>query len=109
MTYPAPDVLPYDEWFDPNHDWQNPLDSMPVATDDKKTLHEIMYDEATKNGSTISQGGSEFLHEANPRPEEKVAEWITDEYAPSDVEYDIPYDPNYKPDGPVPGSPMLDG
>ena len=31
MTYPAPDVLPYDEWFDPEYKY-NPLDSMPIAT-----------------------------------------------------------------------------
>ena len=81
MTYPAPDVLPYDEWFDPDYKY-NPLDSMPIATDktpverlhddmrnayenprpeeeiyDDITMHEKMYRLATKNGSTI--GGSE--------------------------------------------------
>ena len=69
MTYPAPDVLPYDEWFDPNYKY-NPLDSMPIATDKtpierlhddmreaELSLHEKMYRLATKNGSTI--GGSE--------------------------------------------------
>ena len=69
MTYPAPDVLPYDEWFDPDYKY-NPLDSMPIATDKtpierlhddmreaELSLHEKMYRLATKNGSTI--GGSE--------------------------------------------------
>ena len=69
MTYPAPDKLPKDDWFD------NPLDSMPIATDkggfdwedtapseyeppeEEITIHEKMYRLATKNGSTI--GGSE--------------------------------------------------
>ena len=69
MTYPAPDVLPYDEWFDPEYKY-NPLDSMPIATDKtpierlhddmreaELSLHEKMYRLSTKNGSTI--GGSE--------------------------------------------------
>ena len=67
MTYPAPDVLPYDEWFDPNYKY-NPLDSMPIATDKtpierlhddmrNESMHEKMYKLDTKNGSTI--GGSE--------------------------------------------------
>ncbi len=69
MTYPAPDVLPYDEWFDPDYKY-NPLDSMPIATDktpierlhddmrkENESMHEKMYKLATKNGSTI--GGSE--------------------------------------------------
>ena len=69
MTYPAPDVLPYDEWFDPDYKY-NPLDSMPIATNKDfenprpeediaadLSLHEKMYRLATKNGSTI--GGSE--------------------------------------------------
>tara|TARA_B100000287_G_scaffold338275_1_gene324266 strand:+ start:7878 stop:8105 length:228 start_codon:yes stop_codon:yes gene_type:complete len=68
MTYPAPDKIPYDEWFHPH-------DSMPIATegkhfdwedtapceyeppDEEITMHEKMYRLATKNGSTI--GGSE--------------------------------------------------
>ena len=33
MTYPAPDKLPYDEWFDPNYKWEpHPYDSWPKAT-----------------------------------------------------------------------------
>ena len=55
MTYPAPDKLPYDAWFDDNYKY-NPLDSMPIATDktpverlhddlreEKLSMHEKMY------------------------------------------------------------------
>ena len=57
-----------DDWFDP---YWNPLDSMPIATDpnenprpeeeiaDNITMHEKMYRLATKNGTTITMGGSE--------------------------------------------------
>ena len=75
-----------DEWF------SNPLDSMPLATDkgyitdeyapcdveydlenpddsdviesEKITIHEKMYRLATKNGTTITMGGSENLTES---------------------------------------------
>mgnify|MGYP001230014212 CR=1 FL=1 len=69
MTYPAPDVLPYDEWFDSNYEY-NPMerlhDDMRKAYENPRpeediaddiTMHEKMYKLATKNGSTI--GGSE--------------------------------------------------
>ena len=69
-------ITPSDDWF------QNPLDSMPIAknspswedtapseyepphdeSDDieaTKTLHQKMYEMATKNGSTLNIGGSE--------------------------------------------------
>ena len=70
MTYPAPDKLAYDEWFDPDYKY-NPLDSMPIATnktpverlhDDIRdmTIHDKMYRLATEKGSTL--GGSESLH-----------------------------------------------
>ena len=64
--------LPNNEWF------ENPLDTMPVATDKGKyasrhestpeieksaeeivTMHEKMYQLATKNGTTLTLGGSE--------------------------------------------------
>ena len=71
-----------DDWFDPpsiKHFYQNPLDSMPIATDkgepidtapsecqppgvdEEITIHEKMYRLATQNGSTI--GGSEHCHD----------------------------------------------
>ena len=69
MTYPAPDVLPYDEWFDPEYKY-NPLDSMPIATDnpspeeeiaDDITMHERMYKIATAKYNPFAVGGSENL------------------------------------------------
>ncbi len=72
------------EWFPPIH--KNPLDSMPIATDKSGssyasrhkstpdnekgaeeivTMHEKMYRMATKNGTTITMGGSENLLNSN--------------------------------------------
>ena len=69
MTYPAPDVLPYDAWFDPEYKY-NPLDSMPIATNNPRpeeeiaddiTMHERMYKIATAKYNPIAVGGSENL------------------------------------------------
>ena len=68
-------MTPTDPWFD------NPLDKMPIATDNSKyssrhestpehekgaeeivTMHEKMYREATKNGGSWLGGGSEEAH-----------------------------------------------
>ena len=82
MTYPAPEVLSYDEWFDPNYKY-NPLDSMPIATDpDKydppcsvepqdesddieatKNIHQKMYEIATSKYNPFSVGGSESIQD----------------------------------------------
>ena len=49
MTYPAPDVVPYDEWFDPNYKY-NPDKDMDLAPssvepqdEEEETVHEKMY------------------------------------------------------------------
>ena len=69
MTYPAPDVLPYDAWFDPEYKY-NPLDSMPIETDNPRpeeeiaddiTMHERMYKIATAKYNPFAVGGSENL------------------------------------------------
>ena len=69
MTYPAPDVVPYDAWFDPEYKY-NPLDSMPIATDNPRpeeeiaddiTMHERMYKIATAKYNPFAVGGSENL------------------------------------------------
>ena len=69
MTYPAPDILPYDAWFDPEYKY-NPLDSMPIATDNPRpeeeiaddiTMHERMYKIATAKYNPFAVGGSENL------------------------------------------------
>ena len=68
MTYPAPEVLPYDSWFDPEYKY-NPLDSMPIATDESddientKSIHEKMYEIATNKYNPFSVGGSENIHD----------------------------------------------
>ena len=70
--------LPYDDWFD------NPLDSMPIATDpdedpidtspseiqppgvdqeEEETIHEKMYQIATAKYNPFSLGGSESIHD----------------------------------------------
>ena len=66
-------ITPHDDWF------PNPLDSMPIAKEsptwedtapseyeppdeieeEEITIHEKMYREATKNGGSWMQGGSE--------------------------------------------------
>ncbi len=86
MTYPAPDVLPYDEWFDKEVSYDpdvgeylpelgeppHPHDSMPIATDnprpeeeiaDNLTMHEKMYRIATAKYNPFSVGGSESIHD----------------------------------------------
>ena len=86
MTYPAPDVLSYDEWFDKEVSYDpdvgeylpelgeppHPHDSMPIATDnprpeeeiaDNLTMHEKMYRIATAKYNPFSVGGSENIHD----------------------------------------------
>ena len=77
MTYPAPDVLPYDEWFDPNYKYEpHPYDNWPMATDKDHenprpeediaadiSLHEKMYRIATDKYNPFSVGGSESIHD----------------------------------------------
>ena len=76
MTYPAPDKIQYDAWFD---DRINPLDLMPIATDEpldtspseiqppgvdqeeEVTMHEKMYRIATDKYNPFSVQGSEQL------------------------------------------------
>ncbi len=86
MTYFAPDVLPYDKWFDNEVSYDpdvgeylpelgeppHPHDSMPIATDnprpeeeiaDDLTMHEKMYRIATAKYNPFSVGGSESIHD----------------------------------------------
>ena len=66
MTYPAPDILPYDEWFDPEYKYDpdksediviNTSDGLEVVNVPQQTLHEIAYDFATQGPTTITLGG----------------------------------------------------
>ncbi len=70
MTYPAPDVVPYDEWFDPNYkynpDLDEPMDLAPSSVepqDEEETIHEKMYKIATSKYNPFSVGGSENIHD----------------------------------------------
>ena len=68
MTYPAPDVLPYDELFDPNNKY-NPDEEMDLAPssvepqDEEETMHEKAYKIATSKYNPFSIGGSENIHD----------------------------------------------
>ena len=68
MTYPAPDVVPYDEWFDPNYkyDQDEEMDLAPSSVepqDEEETIHEKMYRIATDKYNPFSVGGSENIHD----------------------------------------------
>ena len=75
MTYFAPDKVPYDEWFDPNYEYEpHPYDNWPMAKDfenprpeeeiaDDLTMHEKMYKIATAKYNPFSVGGSESIHD----------------------------------------------
>jgi len=76
MTYPAPDKIPHDPWFEQPWQYQEYyVESAPVVVE--KTPHETMYQIAK---ASVPMGGSE-------------QHIITDEYAPCDVEYDTMNDP----------------
>ena len=68
MTYPAPDVVPYDEWFDPNYkyDPDEEKDLAPSSVepqDEEETIHEKAYKIATSKYNPFSIGGSENIHD----------------------------------------------
>ena len=70
MTYPAPDVLPYDEWFDPNYKYNpDPDEEMDLAPssvepqDEEETMHEKAYKIATAKYNPFAVGGSENIHD----------------------------------------------
>ena len=69
MTYPEPDVVPYDEWFDPNYKY-NPDEDMDLAPssvepqdDEEETVHEKMYKIATAKYNPFAVGGSESIND----------------------------------------------
>ena len=70
MTYPAPDVLPYDEWFDPKYKYNpDPDEEMDLAPssvepqDEEETMHEKAYKIATSKYNPFAVGGSENIHD----------------------------------------------
>ena len=69
MTYPAPDVVPYDEWFDPNYKY-NPDEDMDLAPssvepqdEEEENVHEKMYKIATAKYNPFAVGGSERIND----------------------------------------------
>ena len=69
MTYPAPDVVPYDEWFDPNYKY-NPNEDMDLAPssvepqdEEEENVHEKMYKIATAKYNPFAVGGSESIND----------------------------------------------
>ena len=69
MTYPAPDVVPYDEWFDPNYKY-NPDEDMDLAPssvepqdEQEENVHEKMYKIATAKYNPFAVGGSESIND----------------------------------------------
>ena len=74
MTYPAPDVLPYDEWFDPNYKYNpDPDEEMDLAPssvepqDEEETMHEKAYKIATSKYNPFAVGGSENIHDVDSK------------------------------------------
>ena len=70
MTYPAPDVLTYDEWYDPNYKYNpDPDEEMDLAPssvepqDEEETMHEKAYKIATSKYNPFAVGGSENIHD----------------------------------------------
>ena len=74
MTYPAPDILPYDEWFDPEYKYDpdksediviNTSDGLEVINNSKEpdNIHQKMYEIATAKYNPFSVGGSESIHD----------------------------------------------
>ena len=69
MTYPAPDVVPYDEWFDPNYKY-NPDEDMDLTPssvepqdEEEQTIPEKMYKIATAKYNPFAVGGSESIND----------------------------------------------
>ena len=69
MTYPASDVVPYDEWFDPNYKY-NPDEDMDLAPssvepqdEEEENVHEKMYKIATAKYNPFAVGGSESIND----------------------------------------------
>ena len=69
MTYPASDVVPYDEWFDPNYKY-DPDEEMDLAPssvepqdEEDENVHEKMYKIATAKYNPFAVGGSESIND----------------------------------------------
>ena len=65
--------------IDPNEWFDNPLDKMPIATDEP-----IEYDNKYAPPEKLAELES-MAKESNPRPEEDIAGWFKDETEPLDI------------------------
>ena len=93
---PLPEIH-YDEWFHDKKEYENPLDSMPIATDKtpverlhddirkEESMHEKMYQIATSKYNPFAVGGSESIHDFDGGSEKIWAEDLPD-LAPSEYE-----------------------
>ena len=69
MTYPAPDVVPYDEWFDPKYKYapDEEMDLAPSSVEpqdeEEENVHEKMYKIATAKYNPFAVGGSESIND----------------------------------------------
>tara|TARA_B100000427_G_scaffold60827_1_gene47888 strand:+ start:193 stop:477 length:285 start_codon:yes stop_codon:yes gene_type:complete len=92
---PLPEIH-YDEWFHDKKEYENPLDSMPIATDKtpverlhddirEESMHEKMYQIATSKYNPFAVGGSESIHDFDGGSEQIWAEDLPD-LAPSEYE-----------------------
>ena len=87
----------YDEWFHDKKEYENPLDSMPIATDKtpverlhddirkEESMHEKMYQIATSKYNPFAVGGSESIHDFDGGSEQIWADDLPD-LAPSEYE-----------------------
>ena len=69
MTYPAPDQVPYDKWFDMNYKY-DPDEDMDLAPssvepqdEEQENVHEKMYKIATAKYNPFAVGGSESIND----------------------------------------------
>jgi len=93
---PLPEIH-YDEWFHDKKEYENPLDSMPIATDKtpverlhddirkEESMHEKMYQIATSKYNPFAVGGSESIHDFEEGSEQIWADDLPD-LAPSEYE-----------------------
>ena len=93
---PLPEIH-YGEWFHDKKEYENPLDSMPIATDKtpverlhddirkEASMHEKMYQIATSKYNPFAVGGSESIHDFEEGSEQIWADDLPD-LAPSEYE-----------------------
>ena len=66
MIEPLPE-MPYDEWFDDKSEKHNPLDDMPIATNDRFDMY----------GSSDAEDAYSSRHQSTPEFEKTAEEVVT--------------------------------